>query len=53
MQSDAVMISSLFHYNFIKENESAASDLEGNVEFLKQKRFHLNHVGIVDVKKNC
>jgi cyclase len=32
------MISSLFHYNFIKENESAASDLEGNVEFLKQKR---------------
>jgi cyclase len=30
---DAVMISSLFHYNFIKENESAASDLEGNVNF--------------------
>lgn len=38
---DAVMISSLFHYNFIKENESTGSLLEGNVEFLKQKRnFH-------------
>lgn len=50
---DAVMISSLFHYNFIKENESAASDLEGNVEFLKQKRsFHtFEPCSIVDVKK--
>ena len=39
--ADAVMISSLFHYDFIKENESRASSLEGNVEFLKQKRnFH-------------
>ena len=38
---DAAMISSLFHYHFIKENESNASVLEGNVEFLKQKRnFH-------------
>ncbi len=38
---DAVLISSLFHYYFIKENESIASKLEGNVEFLKQKRdFH-------------
>jgi imidazole glycerol-phosphate synthase subunit HisF len=38
---DAVMISSLFHYHFIKENESKSSSLEGNVEFLKQKRsFH-------------
>lgn len=40
-QADAVMISSLFHYDFIKENESKGSMLEGNVEFLKQKRnFH-------------
>jgi cyclase len=39
--ADAVMISSLFHYDFIKENESTVSSLEGNVEFLKQKRnFH-------------
>jgi cyclase len=39
--ADAVMISSLFHYHFIKENESNASSLEGNVEFLNQKRnFH-------------
>ena len=39
--ANAVMISSLFHYHFIKENESQASSKEGNVEFLKQKRnFH-------------
>lgn len=39
--ADAVMISSLFHYDFIKENESKSSSLEGNIEFLKQKRnFH-------------
>jgi len=38
---DAVMLSSLFHYQFIKENESRVSSIEGNVEFLKQKRnFH-------------
>lgn len=37
----SAMISSLFHYRFIKENESHASTLEGNVEFLNQKRsFH-------------
>lgn len=37
----SAMISSLFHYQFIKENISKASDLEGNVEFLNQKRnFH-------------
>jgi cyclase len=34
----SAMISSLFHYQFIKENTSKASDLEGNVEFLNQKR---------------
>lgn len=39
--TDAVMISSLFHYHFIKENDSKASKLEGNVEFLNKKRnFH-------------
>lgn len=39
--ADAIMISSLFHYDYIKENESTASALEGNIEFLKQKRnFH-------------
>ena len=38
---NAVMLSSLFHYQFIKENESNVSSKEGNVEFLKQKRnFH-------------
>jgi cyclase len=37
----SAMISSLFHYQFIKENTSKASDLEGNVEFLNHKRnFH-------------
>ena len=39
--TNAVMISSLFHYQFIKENKSNVSSKEGNVEFLKQKRnFH-------------
>lgn len=39
--SDAIMVSSLLHYQFIKENNSAVSEKEGNVEFLKQKRsFH-------------
>lgn len=39
--ADAVMLSSIFHYDFIKTNESKASSVEGNVEFLKQKRnFH-------------
>ena len=51
--SDAVMISSLFHYHFIKENESQASDLEGNVEFLKQKRnFHTFEPSSISDLKN-
>ena len=38
----SAMMSSIFHYHFIKENESIASDTEGNVEFLNQKRsFHV------------
>ena len=37
----AVMISSLFHYHFLIDNVSSASDLEGNIEFLNRKRnFH-------------
>ncbi|NRF39149.1 imidazole glycerol phosphate synthase subunit HisF [Pedobacter foliorum] len=61
-KADAVMISSLFHYDFIKENESTASSLEGNVEFLKQKRNfhtfeacsiqHLKHV-LIDHQIEC
>jgi cyclase len=48
----SAMISSLFHYHFIKENESRASSLEGNVEFLNQKRsFHtFEPCSIEDVK---
>jgi len=51
--ADAVMVSSLFHYHFIKENESKVSSLEGNVEFLKQKRnFHtFEPSSINDLKK--
>ena len=49
----SAMISSLFHYHFIKENESQASNLEGNVEFLNQKRsFHtFEPCSIEDVKR--
>ena len=49
----SAMISSLFHYQFIKENESQASSLEGNVEFLNQKRsFHtFEPCSIEDVKR--
>jgi imidazole glycerol-phosphate synthase subunit HisF len=50
---DAVMISSLFHYHFIKEKESKASSLEGNDEFIKKKRnFHtFEPCTITDLKK--
>lgn len=34
----SAMISSMFHYDFLKENDSSASTIEGNVEFLNQKR---------------
>jgi cyclase len=48
----SAMISSLFHYHYIKENQSQASRLEGNVEFLKQKRnFHtFEPCSILDLK---
>jgi cyclase len=51
--TSSAMISSLFHYHFIKENESVASTLEGNVEFLNQKRnFHIfEPSSIENVKK--
>ncbi len=51
--ADAVMLSSMFHYEFIKENESKASSKEGNVEFLKKKRnFHtFEPCSIIDLKK--
>jgi cyclase len=50
----SAMISSLFHYHFIKENESKGSTVEGNVEFLNKKRnFHsFKPCRIIDVK-NC
>jgi cyclase len=50
----SVMVSSLFHYYFIKGNESTASDLEGNIEFLSKKRsFHVfEPCQIKDVKTN-
>jgi cyclase len=49
----SAMMSSLFHYHFIKENVSRASDSEGNVEFLNQKRnFHtFEPCRIKDVKE--
>lgn len=40
--ADALMVSSILHYHYIKENDSVGSTEEGNVEFLKKKRdFHI------------
>lgn len=52
--ADAVMLSSLFHYQFIKENDANVSSKEGNVEFLKQKRnFHtFEPCTVKDLKKS-
>ncbi len=52
-KAQAAMISSILHYDYIKENETKGSDLEGNVEFLKQKRnFHtFEPCSISEVKK--
>lgn len=49
----SAMISSMFHYHFIKENISQVSTLEGNVEFLNQKRsFHtFEPCSIEDLKR--
>jgi cyclase len=48
----SAMISSIFHYNYINENDSKGSSLEGNVEFLNRKRkFHtFEPCTIMDVK---
>lgn len=50
----SIMASSIFHYHYIKENESKASSIEGNIEFLKQKRnFHtFEPSSILDLKLN-
>jgi cyclase len=37
-QINSVLIASMFHYKFIQVNDSKASEKEGNVEFLSQKR---------------
>lgn len=52
--ADAVAIASVLHYHFIKENESLVSSLEGNSEFLKQKRsYHIfEPCGIEAIKGN-
>jgi len=52
-KADAVALGSLFHYQFIKDNEFEASDKEGNTEFLKQKRnFHtFEPCGIQELKR--
>jgi imidazole glycerol-phosphate synthase subunit HisF len=51
--ADSMAISSLFHYDFIQNNISEASETEGNIEFLKQKRnFHtFEPCSINEVKK--
>lgn len=49
---NSVMISSMFHYNYIKDNESSVSSLEGNTQFLKNKMIFnkLNPCSILDLK---
>jgi len=51
--ADAVAISSILHYHFIKTKEMQISDQEGNSEYLKQKRnFHnLEPCSIMDIKQ--
>jgi cyclase len=53
--ASGVAIASLFHYQFIKQNETgAASEFEGNVEFLNQRRgfHHFKTDSISGLKKN-
>ena len=49
---NSVMISSMFHYNYINDNESSGSSLEGNTQFLKNKWISnkLNPCSILDLK---
>ena len=51
--ADAVMLSMMFHYKFIQENESKASSKEGNVEFLNRKEIFIlfEPCNIIDLKK--
>jgi cyclase len=51
-KADAIAISSILHYHFIKTKEMQSSDQEGNTEFLKQKRnFHsFEPCSILDIK---
>ncbi|MBW3546207.1 MAG: imidazole glycerol phosphate synthase cyclase subunit [Bacteroidetes bacterium] len=52
--ADAVTIASILHYDYLKNNQSnSASELEGNVEFLKAKRsFHkFETTGLPELKK--
>lgn len=48
----AVMISSIFHYDYIKNNETTVSSFEGNSQFLKQKMIvnKLKPCSIIDLK---
>lgn len=52
-KADAVALASLLHYHFIKENESKNSEIEGNTEFLKQRRnFHtFEPCSLVEIKE--
>lgn len=49
---NSVLISSLFHYNYIKSHEAKASPLEGNTQYLKNKKISssLRSCTIQDVK---
>ena len=50
----SVSLASLFHYQYVKENNTnSASELEGNVEFLKSNRsFHnFKTINIIDLKE--
>lgn len=52
--ADAVTIASILHYDYLKNNQSsAASEIEGNVEFLKAKRsFHkFETIALPDLKQ--
>ncbi|WP_295234455.1 imidazole glycerol phosphate synthase cyclase subunit [Sediminibacterium sp.] len=51
-KADAVALSSILHYHFIKTNETQSAKTEGNTEFLKQKRsFHtFEPCSIMDIK---
>ena len=50
---DAVALSSIFHYDYIKSNQSQIDKSEGNSEFLKSKRnFHIFETCSINKLKN-